>query len=76
MLGDQLEQRVQRFPRRFEIFRCPAFLCRCIKRREIELLIRRVEGGKQIENFFLNFVGALIGTIRLVDDDDRFESER
>jgi len=76
MLGDQFEQRGQRFPRRFEILRRPALFRGGVERREIELLVGCAKRREKIEHLFLNFVGTLIGTIRLVDDDDRFQPER
>ena len=76
MRHDQLEQRLHCFARRFEIGCRPAFLGRRIERREVELLVSRIERREQIEDFFLYFISALVGPICLVHDDDRFQSER
>ena len=76
MRNDQLEQRLHRLAWRFEIGCRPAFFGRRIERREVELLVGRIERREQIEDFFLYLVSALVGPVRLVHDDDRFQSER
>src|SRR5580693_7184520 len=53
--------------------RHPALLGRAVKDREIELLLRGIEGGEQVEHLVGDFGGAGVGTIDLVDDDDGFQ---
>ena len=42
-----------------------------VERREIELLVVRVEVEEQLEHFVEHFGRPRVGTVDLVDDDDR-----
>ncbi len=58
----------------FRLFGHPAVAARTIKDREIELLVGRVQRGKQVEHLVDDFGLARIRTIDLVDDDDRAQA--
>ena len=60
--------------RTFELFRHPALLGRTVEDREVKLLVGGVERGKQVEYFVDDFARACVGTIDLVDDDDRLHA--
>jgi hypothetical protein len=47
-----------------------------VERREIELLVAGVEVEEQFEHFVEHFGGARVGTVDLVDHDDRLQAER
>ena len=54
----------------FEARRHPALLGRAVQDREVELLVGGVERGEQVEHLVQHFVGARVGAVHLVDDDD------
>ena len=47
-----------------------------VKRREIELLVARVEVEEKLENLVEHFGGACVGAVDLVDDDDGLKAQR
>ena len=53
-----------------------AVAARGVEHREIELLVIGVEQHEQVEHFVEHFERARVGTVDLVDDDDRLEAER
>ena len=55
---------------------CIAGAAAGVERREIELLVIRVEVEEQLEHFVEHFGGAGVGAVDLVDDDDRLEAQR
>ena len=73
MAGDQLEQWRQRILRPFGGLGDPALFGGAVKNREIELFVGGIQRGEQIEDLVEDFVGAGIGPVDLVDDDDRLE---
>ena len=62
-----------------EIFRAlgagrhPALFGRAVQNREVELLVRGIERGEQIEHLVHHFRRAGVGAIDLVDHDDRLQ---
>ena len=51
----------------------PALLGRTVEDREIELILARIERGKQVENLVGNLDRACVRPIDLVDNDNRLE---
>ena len=48
----------------------PAVLGRAVDHGEVELLLRGVEVAHQVEHHFVDFLGAAVGLVHLVDHDD------
>jgi hypothetical protein len=73
VLKNQIEQRRERST----VFRAirasghPAIAARTVEDREVELLVGGVEGCEQVEDFVDDFVDPGVGTVDLVDGDDR-----
>ncbi len=72
MLQDEVEQRRQALVlRTFRLVGHPAVAARAVEDREIELLVGGVERGEQIEHLVDHLDMAGVGTVDLVDHDDR-----
>ena len=70
----QLEQRLHGLVLgAFRAWPHPAFFRRAVENREVELLVRRFERGEQVEHLVHHLFGSRIGTIDLVNDDDRLQ---
>ena len=80
MPANELKKRRNALPRlsAFGIggFRHPAFLGRPVQYREIELIVTGVERGEQVEYGVQHMVGPGVSLVDLVDDHDRFQSQR
>ena len=73
---NQVEQRRNRVARiLFQIAHSPSFAAGSEQNREIQLFIRRVQSGEQIENFVVDFHRAGIRTVNLIDDDNGFQAD-
>ncbi len=72
---NEFEQRGQVAFGALGIFCHPAVAARAIQRREIQLLRGRVEAVEQIEDLVQDLIVAFVGTIDLVDDDNRAEAK-
>ena len=76
MLQHEVEQRLHA-----EIFRSlgagrhPALFGRAVENREVELLVGGIERGEQIEHLVHHFRRARVGTVDLVDHDDRPQAD-
>ena len=75
-LQDQVEQRLHAgVLRAVRAVGHPALLGRSVENREVELLVGGVERREQVEHFVDDFGRAGVGTVDLVDDDDRLQAE-
>ena len=76
MIDDQLEQGIEIARARVLVGARIAVAARGPERGEVELLVIGVEAEEELETFVEHLVGARVGTIDLVDDDDRLEAQR
>ena len=76
IVDDRLEQRIERAFADVVGQAGIAVAAAGVERREIELLVIGFEAEEQLEHFVQHFGGARVGTVDLVDDDDRLEAER
>ena len=67
----QLEERGHVGLRPLRIGGHPAVAARAVEHGEVELLVGRIERGEQVEDLVEHRLVALVGTVDLVDDDDR-----
>ena len=76
MAQDQVEQRLHALVlRTLGALGHPALLGRPVQDREVELLFAGVERREQVEHLVDDFGRARVGTVDLVDDDDRLEAD-
>jgi hypothetical protein len=61
---------------RFLILARIAVATACEQDGEIELFVIGIEAHEQVEHFVQHFLRAAVGTVDLVDDDDRLEAQR
>ncbi len=73
---DRLEQRRQSSLACIDILAGITVATRCVEHRKIELFIARAHRDEHVEHLVEHFGGAAIGTIDLVDDDDRAQAQR
>ena len=57
------------------VIRHPALLRRAVDRREVQLILGGAKVEHQVEHGFLHLVGAAVGLIDLVDDDDGLQAQ-
>jgi hypothetical protein len=74
VLQDQVEHRRQVLARAFQLEVRPALPAGGEQGVEVELLIRRAEGGEQVEHLVVDLIGAGVLAVHLVDDDDRAQA--
>ena len=73
---DQVEQRLHALVlRTLGALGHPALLGRPVQDREVELLLAGVERREQVEHLVDDFGRARVGTVDLVDDDDRLQAD-
>jgi hypothetical protein len=75
VVHDQVEQRVEVFPRAVELRIRPAGAARGIEMREIELVLVGVERGEEVEHLVERAVGLGIGLVDLVQHHDGTQAE-
>ncbi|EGE56060.1 hypothetical protein RHECNPAF_750018 [Rhizobium etli CNPAF512] len=76
VLDDEVEQRRQAFVgRACRIVVHPAGAAGTVEDGEVELLVGRIERGEKVEHFVDHFVRAGVGTVDLVDGDDRAQAD-
>jgi len=71
MRGDQVEQRLEAFALVAHIGDRPALAARGEQRREIELLLARVQQREQVEDLVMHLGDPRVWPVDLVDDNDR-----
>ena len=70
MVDDQVEQRGQVVVGLVQVQRRPAVAARGVDVREVQLLVRRADGGEQVEGLVVDAVGIGVGAVDLVDAQD------
>ena len=75
VVDDRLQQRLEIGGLLFELVLRPPFLARCVEDGEIELIVGRFEVDEEIEDHVEHFVGPSVGSVDLVDHDDRLKPE-
>ena len=76
MAQDEVEQRREVLARAVDHLIRPALAAGGVEHGEVELLIRRVEGGEEVEDFVVDLLVTGVLTVDLVDDDDGLDAAR
>ena len=75
MLQHEIEQRPHAVLRSVRAVGHPALLGRAVEDGKVELLVRRVERGEEVEHLVDHLVDARVGLVDLVDGDDRLQAD-
>ena len=76
VVGDHLEQRLQRAVARAVVFAGIAVAAAGVEHREVQLLVVGIEADEQVEHLVQHGLRATVRPVDLVDDDDGLQAQR